>query len=258
MSIARGEGGPSIADRMFTVLEACAASRRPLTLVELCELTGLPKSTLHRVCWKLVDMRVLLHTHEGFEMGARLYALGAMSPALRRLRAAALPLLHALAAHSRWIANLGVLCDERALIVDEIAGSVQLAPRARMVGAGLPLYATALGKAMLANGPADVREGQLGPPVLRPFTRHTIVRTSVLRENLATVALRGYAISNEELRLGVSGVAAPVIVDGTLVAAIALVGPPDETALRQLSGHVRLAATRLAEALAPAPVQMAA
>src|ERR1700727_1433162 len=72
-----GDGGPSIADRMFAVLEACAASRRPLTLVDLGELTGLPKTTLHRVCWKLVELRVLEHSDSGFELGARLYAPGA-------------------------------------------------------------------------------------------------------------------------------------------------------------------------------------
>lgn len=259
MSIrAGGEGGPSIADRMFTVLETCAASRRPLTLADLCERTGLPKTTLHRVCWKLVDLRALESTATGFQVGPRLYALGAMSPALRQLRATSIPFLHGLASHSGWVANLGVLCDGRVLVVDEVAGTVQLAPRQRMVGARLPLYATALGKALLASGPGDVREELLARPVLRPFTRHTIVRTSLLREHLAQAAARGYAISNEELRLGTSGVAAPVVVGGDTVGAIALVGPPDEMALRRLSAPLRLAASRLAEALAPAPIALAA
>ena len=253
-----GEGGPSVADRMFTVLEACSASRRPLTLVELGELTGLPKTTLHRVCWKLVELRVLEHVPRGFQVGVRLYALGAMSPGLRRLRAAGQPLLHALVARTGWVANLGVLCDGRALVVDEVSGSVQLAPRERMVGARLPLHASALGKALLAHAPAHVREAVLEPPVLQPLTRATIVRTSLLRDHLAEVRRRGYAISNEELRLGVGGVAAPVIAGGELVAAIALVGPSDEAALRRHSGYVSLAAKRLAEAVAPAPLQYAA
>jgi DNA-binding IclR family transcriptional regulator len=248
-----GEGGPSVADRMFTVLEACSASRRPLTLVELGDITGLPKTTLHRVCWKLVELRVLEHVPNGFQVGARLYALGAMSPALQRLRAIGMPLMHSLVSHSGWVANLGVLCDGRALVVDEVSGCVQLPPRERMVGATLPLHGTALGKALLAYGPAAVREAILQPPVLRPFTRHTIVRTSMLRDHLEEVRRRGYAISGEELRLGVSGVAAPVMVGGELVAAIALVGPPEEASLRRLSAHVCLAAARLGEALTPAP-----
>jgi DNA-binding IclR family transcriptional regulator len=260
MSIGSGEeGGPSVADRMFTVLEACSASRRPLTLVELGEITGLPKTTLHRVCWKLVELRVLEHEPNGFQVGARLYALGAMSPSLHRLRAAGMPLLHTLVAHTGWVSNLGVLCDGRALVVDEVSGPIQLPPRERMIGATLPLHATALGKALLAHAPSHIREAILEPPVLRPLTRATIVRTSLLRDHLADARRRGYAISNEELRLGVAGVAAPVLVGGELVAAIALVGPPDEAALRRLSAHVCLAAKRLAEAITPAaPVEYAA
>jgi DNA-binding IclR family transcriptional regulator len=252
------EGGPSVADRMFTVLDACAANRRPLTLVDLGELTGLPKTTLHRVCWKLVELRVLEHSESGFELGARLYALGAMSPSLRRLRANAMPLMHTLVARSGWMANLGVLYERCALVVDEVAGPVPLPPRERMLGTTMPLYATALGKALAANGPERLREELCAPLLLRPYTRHTIVRTDLLREHLDATARRGYAISDEELRLGVCGVAAPVLVEGELVAALALVGPPDRAALRRLGKHVQLAAERLAEALTPRGAELAA
>lgn len=245
-----GAAGPSVADRMFTVLEACATNRRPLTLVDLAELTDLPKTTLHRVCWKLVQLRVLEHSERGFEMGPRLYALGAMSPTLRRLRVTAMPLMHTLVARSGWMANLGVLYERRALVVDEVAGSVQLPPRERMLGTRMPLYATALGKALAANGPEGLREELCEPLLLRPYTRHTIVRTELLRQHLEEVARRGYATSDEELRLGISGVAAPVLVDGELVAALALVGPSGDATLRRLARHVQLAAERLGDALA--------
>jgi IclR family acetate operon transcriptional repressor len=85
-----------------------------------------------------------------------------------------------------------------------------------------------------------------------PFTRQTVVRTGLLREQLARIATTGVAFSHEEWRVGTSGVAAPVLRDGTAIAALALVGPPDEAALRRFAGTVRRAATTLAEALAPA------
>lgn len=242
---------PSVADRIFTVLDTFAANRRPLTLIDLVEQTGLPKTTLHRVCWKLVELRVLQRTPHGFEMGARLYALGAMSPALRRLRATAAPLLHALVSRSGWVANLGVLHEGRALIVDEVAGSAQFPPRDRMIGTTLPLHATAVGKALAAYGPANLREELLEPELLPPYTRHAIVRTSVLRAHLEEISRRGYAVSNQELQHGVMGVAAPATVAGELVAAIALVGPSDDYAPRRLSKDVRLAADRLGDALSP-------
>lgn len=241
---------------MFTVLETCAASRRALSLVDLVERTGLPKTTLHRVCWKLVELRVLEHVDDGFRVGARLYALGATSPELHRLRALGMPLLHALVSQSGWVANLAVLCDGRALIVDEVYGGVPL-PRGKQVGATLPLYASAIGKALLAFAPPALREEVLAPPVLQPFTRTTIVRTSLLREHLDRIRATGVAISREEWRMGTSGVAVPVLVDGELVAALALVGPPDEAALRHFAEPLRRAAVRLSDAMAPA-AQLAA
>ncbi|HLW96348.1 MAG TPA: IclR family transcriptional regulator [Solirubrobacteraceae bacterium] len=244
--------GPSVADRMFTVLDVCAARSGPLTLVDLGQLTGLPKTTLHRVCWKLVELRVLEHSDRGFQMSARLYALGAMSPGLRRLRATAMPLMHTLVSRTGWMANLGVLYEHTALVVDEVAGSVQLPPKERMLGTTMPLYATALGKALAANAAEALIDKLCEPALLRPFTGNTIVRTAILRPHLEEVRRRGYAISREELRLGTCGVAAPVIVDGELAAAIALVGPPDEAALRRLTLPVKLTAQRLAEALGSA------
>ena len=58
----RGEGGRSVAERVSVVLEHCAASSRPLTLTELAARTGLPKTTLHRVCWKLEELGLLNHS----------------------------------------------------------------------------------------------------------------------------------------------------------------------------------------------------
>jgi DNA-binding IclR family transcriptional regulator len=246
-----------VADRVFTVLETCAASRRALSLVELVELTGLPKTTLHRVCWKLVELRVLEHVGDGFRVGPRLYALGATSPELHQLRALGMPLLHALVSESGLVANLGVVCDGRALIVDEVYGSVPLA-RPKMVGATVPLHATAIGKALLANAPDELREEILAAQVLRPFTRNTIVRTSLLREHLDRVRAAGVAVSREEWRLGTAGIAAPVLVGGVAVAALALVGPPDESTLKHFAPRLRSAAARLGSALAPAPELLAA
>jgi DNA-binding IclR family transcriptional regulator len=242
---------------VFTVLETCAASRRTLSLVDLVELTGLPKTTLHRVCWKLVDLRVLEHVDAGFRVGPRLYALGATSPELHRVRALGMPLLHRLSSESGLVANLGVLCDQRALIVDEVYGTVPL-DRPKMVGATMPLHATAIGKALLAYGPPELRDDVLAGAVLRPFTRHTIVRTSLLREHLARLVETGVSVSREEWRIGTSGIAVPVLVEGRAVAALALVGPGDDSKLRGFAGRLRSAAAHLAGALVPAPELVAA
>jgi len=243
-----GEGGPSVTDRVFGVLEACAASSRPLTLAELGQRTGMPKTTLHRVCWKLVEHEMLEHDEEGFRVGAKMFALGSMNPRLRRLRSMSMPYLQALAARTGWVVNLAILCNRRALIVEEVFGDA-MPSVLRMGGATMPLHATAIGKALLSGLEPDALDDLVGTGPLRPFTRRTIVRPNLLREHLAGIRRTGVAFSHEEWRMGTSGVAAPVIADGLVVATVALVGVPDATSMRQLARPVRIAADGVARAL---------
>lgn len=253
MPHAGGEGRPSVVDRVFCVLESCAGSSRGLTLVDLVERTGLPKTTLHRVCWKLVDLGMLAHSEDGFRIGMKLFALGSMSPDLRKLRAAAMPYLHQLVNETGWATNLAVLADRRALIVEEVYGGLSAARR-RTVGGRLPLHATAVGKALLAGYDEARVDLLVGTGMLRPYTPTTVVRPNLLRDQLATARRTGVAFSHEEWSMGTSGVAAPILMGGGLVAAVAAVGEPGEPGLRQRAPAVRIAALRIGRALNPASV----
>jgi IclR family transcriptional regulator, acetate operon repressor len=257
MSHAGGEATHSVADRVFLVLEACAASPRALSLVDLVERTGLPKTTLHRTCWKLVELGMLEHAGGGFRIGTKLFALGSMNTQLRRLRAIAMPHLHALVARTGWATNLAVPADGRALIVEEVYGASAHEMR-RMVGVRVPLHATAVGKALLCGYRDEELDEVIGDGMLRPYTKTTIVRPNVLREQLAAIRHSGVAYSHEEWAIGTSGVASPVVVGGSVIAAIATVGPPGAAGMRRCADPVRLAAASVAQALRPGPVSVAA
>jgi DNA-binding IclR family transcriptional regulator len=252
-----GEGAPSVADRVFAVLESCAGSSHALSLVDLVERTGLPKTTLHRMCWKLVELGMLEHDDDGFRVGTKLFALGSMNPGLRRLRATAMPYLHGLVARTGWATNLAVLADGRALIVEELYSGESGTMR-RMVGGRLPLHATAVGKALLCGYSDEALDELFGTGVLRPYTRTTVVRPNLLRAQLEAMRHTGVAFSDEEWSVGTSGVAAPVVVAGAVVVAIAAVGSPGGPALRQRASAVRWAAVGVSRALRPSPVAIAA
>jgi DNA-binding IclR family transcriptional regulator len=247
-----GERSPSVADRVFLVLQSCGATDHSLTLADLVELTGLPKTTLHRVCWKLVELGMLERSDDGFRTGTKLFELGAMNPRLRALRATAMPYMHTLASRTASVVNLAVQCDSRALIVDEVFAG-RTPHTTRMVGSPMPLHATAIGKALLSGvSPAEL-DRLLGEGLLRPYTRRTIVRPGLLRAQLERVRDTGIAFSREEWKLGTAGVAAPVYSEGRLVAAIAVIAPPDETVLGDAAQLLRIVSARIAEALdAPA------
>ena len=237
---------------MFVVLECCASANRTLSLAELVERTGFPKSTLHRLCWKLVELGALDSGDQGFVVGTKLFALGSMSPQLRRMRAMSMPYMHDLVVRTGWVANLAVLSDGRALVAEEVYGAAP--PLPKVMGSSVPLHASAVGKALLAGTPPDERDALLAALRLPPLTAHTIVREAQLREQLAEIERTGIATSRQEYRMGTSAVASPVIVDGRVLAALALIGPHHEASLRPHGQAVRSGASRLAKALARPPL----
>jgi DNA-binding IclR family transcriptional regulator len=165
-----------------------------------------------------------------------------------------MPYMHTLASRTAAAVNLAVQCDSRALIVDEVFAG-RTSHLTRMVGSPMPLHATAIGKALLSGvSPAEL-DRLLGEGLLRPYTRWTVVRPNLLREQLERIRQTGAAFSHEEWKLGTAGVAAPVYSEGEVVAAIAVITTPDETLLGDAAQMLRTAAWRITEALdAPAPL----
>ena len=237
-----------VAQRILLALEACASKQRALTLVELVDETGLAKTTVHRMCWKLVELGLLERTDEGFAVGVKLFALANSNPVINKVRVAAVPLLLDLQRSTGTMSNLAILHDGKALILDALYMPQPAIPR--LVGATLPLHCTAIGKAIAASLESAEREELLGHARLRAATGRSIVRHSVLRQHLDRVAQEGVAFSDEEFMLGVSGVAASIVVPGGATIAIGCVGPWNSAAIRCGSNRV----ARAAEALHSGPL----
>jgi DNA-binding IclR family transcriptional regulator len=91
------------------------------------------------------------------------------------------------------------------------------------VGAQLPAYATALGKAILAHAPAALIDDLTAEPLER-LTARTLGAAG-LREQLAKVRESGIARERDEAVLGESSVAAPIFDhSGHAVGSIGVVG----------------------------------
>jgi DNA-binding IclR family transcriptional regulator len=85
------------------------------------------------------------------------------------------------------------------------------------------VHATGVGLVLLAHAPHDVRESVLNTE-LRRYTKYTITDPRRLRRVLADVRLRGHAISDRQIELISTSVAAPIRgADGSVVAALSVV-----------------------------------
>lgn len=215
--------GVGVAARVLAILGAFDANHRVLRLSELARRADLPAPTAHRMVAELVAWGALVRREDGgYVIGRRMWDLGLLAPVQTGLREVASPFLHDLYGATLATVHLAIRDGDQVLYLDRLSGHASV-PVVSTVGSRLPLYATGVGKVLLAYAPESTQLAVLGGR-LRPFTPHTIVAPDRLRRELARVRQDGYAQTCEEMTLGASSVAVPVRGAGdAVVAALGIV-----------------------------------
>lgn len=240
-----------MASRALRVLGAFDPDAPALTLSQLSRRADLPLTTTHRLVQDLVAWGALeRQPDDTYVVGRRLWALGLLSPVSRGLRDVSLPFLQDLSATTGENAHVAVRDGAWALYVERISGrrSVPIVSRS---GSRLPLHATAVGKVLLAHAPDDVVDQVLRSP--RRVTDRTVVERPRLLRQLATARRRGYALTTEEMSIGTTSVAVPILDrDGQLLAALGVVATAGRREPARLVPVLQLAARGIARAVRPA------
>lgn len=240
--------GVSVTSRVLALLGAYDSRSRSLTLSELARRANLPLATAHRLVGELVDWGALSRQASGrYVVGRRMWDLGLLAPDRNGLREVASPFLHDLYAATLATTTLAVRDGTQALNIDRLSGRASV-PIGSDVGSRLPLYATGVGKVLLAYAPLTVQSEVLAN--LKPITPYTITQPGRLREQLRRVLRDGYAQANEEMHLGACSVAVPVrSADGSAVAALGIVVPDLKRGRQRLIAALSVAAQGIARSI---------
>lgn len=217
----------SLLQKAALVLDALGDATGTLGLSELARRSGVAKSTVHRLCGELVDWGVVQRSGDGFQLGSKLYELGAKVPGHRRVRDLALPYLQELLIETGHIIHLAVDRGRSNFYLEKLElHSTPTAPT--NVGTHIELHASATGKAVLAFGdPGRALEILAGP--LEAITPHTIVAPEALAADLARTRQLGYSIEQEECVLGFNAVGAPLFeFGGVLLGAVSVSAAPED------------------------------
>src|SRR5882757_9559509 len=200
-----------------------ANRRQGATAKEAAFTTGIALPTTYHLLNTLVDQGLLAKDSQ------RRYALGRSSAILAQayLRGSSVP--EALLASVRRIAEL---TEETAYLVDwgeydiRVLASVEGRNIIRVAEVASGVYqdahARANGKVLLAYAWPEVRDSYLERHPLERRTEQTICDRGELDAELAAIRDRGFAVDREEFSEGVTCIAAPILQNGAIVAALGL------------------------------------
>ncbi len=219
-------------DRALDVLLLLQREGREMGVTQISTALGMYKSTVHRTLTTLENKGFVQQNPDSgkYWLGIRLYSLGMLIRDRLPLRNIAYPHAKALSEKFDEVVHLSIL-DKNArsfpqhIIIDKIQGRQQVLSLTPPVGSNAPCHSSAVGKCLMAFSPREDIEKFVGNP-LPVFTDKTFGDWGDLVRELDSIKRRGYAIDDEELEIGLTCVAGPILSrDAEIVAALSLSGP---------------------------------
>ncbi len=213
-------------DRAVTVLEILARDGE-VGVTDIAIEIGVHKSTAFRLVAALEARDLVEQNSERgkYRLGVGILRLAGATTARLDLIQESRPVCRRLAVLTGETVNVAVLSDGAALYLDQVAGASALQLH-NWVGQRVPLHATSNGKVLLANRAPGERLADLLKPPLRRFTSQTLTTMRSLELELDRVRAQGYATAEDELEVGLTAIAAPVLnASGECVASMSASGP---------------------------------
>lgn len=106
-------------------------------------------------------------------------------------------------------------------------------------GDKISLHATAPGKIFLAQVPEQQVDSILASSEFKEWTENTITDEDRLQAELGEIRTRGFAIDDEECKMGRRGVAAPIYgIDSRVVGALEVITDVDQITLQRLEKEI--------------------
>ncbi|OQW96817.1 MAG: hypothetical protein BWK74_07660 [Desulfobacteraceae bacterium A6] len=199
-------------ERAIDVIELMAASERELTLSEIMDIISIPRQSLIRILNTLCDRGILDKTGKRghYRLGMKLLYLGNQMKDKITLRSMAWPFMNELSYKTRKTIELSTLDRDQLILLERIEGSEGVNLYSR-VGSVYPYFhAVGVGKVYLAHMDPEKRKNVLSKIGLPSITEYTITDLNELEEEVSMVQKDGYAFEDQELRIGVRRIAAPI------------------------------------------------
>jgi IclR family pca regulon transcriptional regulator len=239
-------------ERGLSILSSFNSDRPLIGVSELSRDLELSRSTTHRYIATLAQLGYLQQDPDSkrYRLGPRVLDLGFSAINSMDLREIAAPFLRELSDETGYTVNLAIL-DGIDVVYIERCRTARPGQRDidlnLHVGARLPAYCTAMGKAILAFIPESRLDELIDRIEFTPRGPNTLTGPGAFREELARIRESGIAVNDEELAYGLRSIAAPIHSHaGEVVAALNLAVHRTMVAMDELIAHYGPAVSRTA------------
>jgi len=224
----------------------------PMTVTDLATALDLPKSTAHIYLKTMKESGYLYQDGDTYHLSLHFLEHGATVRREFDIYDVAKEEVDELAEQTGEVANIGVEEAGQRVLLYKMEGGDALYDNAH-TGEFIMMHWTSLGKALLAHLPPERIDEIVDGHSLPAATEHTITDRDILHDELDRIRKQGYAIEDEEHHDHIRAVAVPILVDGTLHAALSISGPKsrfsddriDEVLLEALQDKVNVIQLRL-------------
>lgn len=224
-----------------------------LSINEMSQLSGIPKTSVHRMIGSLEEMGFLNKDKEGkYSLGLLFLQFGNLVAERLDIRRVALPVMQKLRDDIEEAVHLVLRDGDECIYIEKLDTDhpVRLFTK---TGRKAPLYAGASSRIILAFMPENEREAYINEAELRPFATGTITDKTELRRALDLSKVRGYSFSRSELENYTAELSAPIFDhSGQIIGALSAAGLEvqfGEAQIGPLAEKVRRAANEVSQKL---------
>ena len=213
--------GTRAVDRAADLVSTVVRADDPMSFADLQEASGLAKSTTSRMLTALERSGLLERDADGsYVAGSLFWLYAARHDPWEELVRLARPTMELIGEDTRETVHLSVTRGDRVVQVAQVDSEYLLGTR-DWTEVDVPPHCSALGKVFYAWGVLE-----LPTEPLPTQTEATITDPALFRCDAEQARRRGWAITADELEVGLSGVAVPVRGPrGDVVAALGVSGP---------------------------------
>ena len=205
----------------LAIIEALA-THGVLSVSDAARASNITRASARRCLITLTELGYVEQSGREFRPLPRLRRLGGATTKRDQIAQLATPLLVRARDELSESVSLAILDQDKPLFIARAEAEHILSTGVR-VGAHLPAYCSATGRVLLSQFSDQEIAERLGAKPFHQRTPHTITKPTTLLAEIRAVHKRGYAMSDQELELGMRALAVPVFDEsGAIIAAISV------------------------------------